>query len=103
QADALGTEARAVAAIDAARVDPIGALAALTQRLPPATYISALRGTGREWQLDGYAREAAPLVGRLEEDPWFENVHFLSATSRTRMNGTLYESFSIALRLVPAP
>jgi hypothetical protein len=30
-------------------------------------------------------------------------VHFLSATRRTRMDGKLYESFSIALRLVPAP
>jgi Tfp pilus assembly protein PilN len=103
QADALGREARAVAAIQAERMDPLAALAALTRRLPPEAYISALRTTGKDWQIDGYAREAAPLVARLEDDPRFEGVHFLSATSRTRMNGILYESFSIALRLVPAP
>jgi Tfp pilus assembly protein PilN len=92
-----------VAAIQAERMDPLAALAALTRRLPPEAYISALRTTGKDWQIDGYAREAAPLVARLEDDPRFEGVHFLSATSRTRMNGILYESFSIALRLVPAP
>jgi Tfp pilus assembly protein PilN len=103
QADALAQEALAVAAIEAERLDPLEALAALTRRLPPGAYISALRATGRDWQIDGYAREAAPLVGRLEGDSRFDNVHFLSATSRTRMDGKLYESFSIALRVVPAP
>lgn len=103
EADALGREARAVAAIQAERLDPLAALTALTRRLPPQAYLSALRATGRDWQIDGYAREAAPLVARLEDDPRFEGVHFLSATSRTRVNGILYESFSIALRLVPAP
>lgn len=103
QADALGQEARSVAAIEAERIDAIVALAALTRRLPPGANISALRATGREWQIDGIAREAAPLVGQLEDDPRFENVHFLSATSRTRAGGRLYESFSIAFRLVPPP
>ena len=103
QADALGQEARSVAAMEAERMDPVTALAALTRRLPPGAHITALRATGRDWQIDGVAREAAPLVGRLEDDPWFDNVHFLSATSRTRMDGRLYESFSIAFRLVPAP
>jgi Tfp pilus assembly protein PilN len=103
QADVLGQEARAVAAIEAERLDPLAALAALTTRLPPGAYLTALRGTGRDWQIDGFAPEAAPLVARLEEDPSFDNVHFLSATRRTRMDGKLYESFSIALRLVTAP
>jgi Tfp pilus assembly protein PilN len=103
QADILRQEAQSVAALKAERLDPLLALAALTRRLPPGAYLTALRATGRDWQIDGYAREAAPLVGRLEEDAWFDNVHFLTATSRTRMDGKLYESFSIALRLVPAP
>jgi Tfp pilus assembly protein PilN len=103
QADALESESRAVSAIDAERMDPPGALAALTRRLPPGAYLTSVRGSGRDWQIDGYAPEAAPLVGRLEEDPLFDRVHFLTATSRTRMNGKVYESFSIALRLVPAP
>jgi Tfp pilus assembly protein PilN len=103
QADALGQEAGAVVAIEAERMDPVATLAALTRRLPPGAYISALRATGRDWQIDGVAREAAPLVGRLEDDPRFDNVHFLGATSRSRIDGKLYESFSIAFRLVPAP
>lgn len=103
QADTLNREARGVAAMDTGRLDPVAGLAALTRRLPPAAHLTALRSSGPEWQIDGYAPEAAPLVARLEEDPLFEEVHFLSATSRTRLNGRVYESFSIALRLVPAP
>lgn len=101
--DALSAEARAVVAIEAARLDPVAGLAALTRRLPPGAHLTALRSSGPDWQIDGYAREAAPIVARLEEDSLFEDVHFLSATSRTRLNGKVYESFSIALRLVPAP
>lgn len=103
QSQALEGEARAVAAIEVERLDPVAALVALTHRLPPGTHLSALRSSGRDWQFDGYSREAAPLVARLEEDPAFEEVHFLSATSRTRIDGVIYESFSIALRLVPTP
>jgi type IV pilus assembly PilN-like protein len=103
QVDALSREAQAVAAIRSERLDPPGPLAALTRRLPADAHILTLRGSGRDWQIDGYAREAAPLVPRLDEDPRFEDVHFLSATSRTRLNGRIYESFSIALRVVPAP
>jgi Tfp pilus assembly protein PilN len=103
QSDALGREARAVAAIEGERLDQVAALMALTRRLPSGAYLSALRSTGRDWQIDGYAREAAPLVARLEDDPWFEDVHFLTATSRTLIDGKVYESFSIALHLVPAP
>lgn len=103
QADALSRETRAVAAIQAERIDPAAALAALTRLLPSSTHLLALRGSGREWQIDGYAREAAPLVALLEEDPRFEDVHFLTATSRTRLNGMVYESFSIALRLARTP
>ena len=101
--DTLTREARGVAAMAAERVDPVAALAALTSQLPSTAHLTALRSSGPDWQIDGYAREAAQLVARLEEDPLFEEVHFLSATSRTRLNGKVYESFSIALRLVPAP
>jgi Tfp pilus assembly protein PilN len=103
RADTLAREARGVAAMAAGRLDPVAALAALTRLLPPGAHLTALRSSGPDWQIDGYAPEAAPLVARLEEDPLFEEVHFLSATSRTRLNGKVYESFSIALRLVPAP
>lgn len=103
QADALNREARAVSTIEAERGDPAAALAALTRRLPRGAHLLVLRASGPDWQIEGYAREAAPLVRLLEEDPWFEDVHFLSATSRTRLNGAVHESFSIALRVVPAP
>jgi hypothetical protein len=103
QADALNRETRAVASLDSGQVDYPGALAALTLRLPAGAHVRALRSTGLDWQIDGDAREAAPLVSRLEEDPRFEDVHFLAATSRVPLDGKTYESFSIALRLVPAP
>jgi hypothetical protein len=103
QADALGRETRAVASLDASRIDFVGALAALTRRLPTGAHLQALRSTGADWQIDGYTREAAPLVSVLEEDPRFKDVHFLTATSRVPLGGKTYESFSIALRLVPAP
>ncbi|MBA3892949.1 MAG: PilN domain-containing protein [Gemmatimonadales bacterium] len=103
QADTLTREARGAAAMGTGRLDPVAGLAALTRRLPPGAHLTALRSSGPEWQIDGYAPEAAPLVARLEEDPLFEQVRFLSATSRTRLNGRVYESFSITLRLVPAP
>jgi Tfp pilus assembly protein PilN len=99
--DTLEQEARMVAAMGTGRPDPVAAFAALTRRLPPGAYLTALRASGSDWQIDGYAREAAPLVPRLEEDPLFSDVHFLTATSRTRLNRQVYESFSIALRLVP--
>jgi hypothetical protein len=103
QADAISRETRAVASVEAGQVDYVGALAALTRRLPSGVHLQVLRSTGLEWQIDGYAREAAPLVSRLEEDPRFKDVHFLTATSRVPLDGKIYESFSIALRLVPAP
>lgn len=103
QADALTREARAVAAMEAGRLDLVGGIAALTRLLPNGAHVQALRSTGRDWQIDGYARESAQLVTQLEESPRFENVRFLTATSRTRIDGRSYESFSIAFRLVPAP
>lgn len=103
QAGDLSRQASAVAIIEAERIDMAGALAALTRRLPAGAHLQSLRGGGADWQIDGYAREAAPLVARLEEDPSFEGVHFLTASSRTRLNEKVYESFSIAFRLVPAP
>lgn len=103
QADALSRETRAVASLESGQVDYRGALAALTLRLPAGAHVRALRSTGLDWQIDGYAREAAPLVSRLEEDPRFKDVHFLTATSRVPLDGKTYEAFSIALRLVPAP
>lgn len=103
QADALTRETRAVASLDASRIDYLGALAALARRLPTGAHLHGLRSTGADWQIDGYAREAAPLVSVLEEDPRFKDVHFLTATSRVPLDGKVYESFSIALRLVPSP
>lgn len=103
QAEAMRRQTRAVASLESERVDYIGALASLTRALPAGAHLQSLRSNGLDWQIDGYAREAAPLVSRLEADPHFTDVHFLSATSRVPLDGKSYESFSIALRLVPAP
>ena len=103
RAEALARTARGVAAIERGRTDPGRVLLALSERLPRDAYLQAARGTGADWQIDGFARDAARLVPLLEEDPRFENVRFLSATNRLRSGSATYESFSIALHFVAAP
>jgi hypothetical protein len=78
-------------------------LLALSERLPRDAYLQAARGTGAEWQIDGFARDAASLVPLLEGDPRFENVRFLSATNRLPSGSGAHESFSIALHFVATP
>ena len=87
----------------ARRPDPLAAFAALTRRLPAGAFIRTIRATGGEWQVEGYAREAAPLVPLLESAPELEQVRFLSATTRERVGDESHESFSIAFRLAGAP
>lgn len=103
RAEALARTARAVAAIERGRTDPGRVLIALSERLPRDAYLQAARGIGADWQIDGFARDAASLVPLLEDDPRFEHVRFLSATNRLRSGSATHESFSIALHFVAAP
>jgi Tfp pilus assembly protein PilN len=99
----LNGQARAIARIATDRADPLAVLLALAKQLPPGAYIRALRTSGGEWQIDGYARQAAQLIQVLGAAPEFRGVHFLSATNRVQVGERSYESFSLAFRFVPTP
>ena len=101
--DALDRRRTAVAALVAGRTDPMAILAALGQRLPADAWLRSIRSSGTEWQVDGYARDAALLVPTLEAAPEFENVRFLTATTTDRVGTRVHESFSIAFRLARRP
>ena len=94
---------RGAAALRDSRPQTLRALAALGRRLPPDAWLRTLRAAGDEWQIDGYAREAARLVPLLEAAPEFEQVRFLTATTTERVGNETRETFSIALRLARRP
>lgn len=103
RAEALRLEAEAMATFESEQVDFLGALLELSRRLPTDAWIRTMRAsTTGEWELDGYAREAAALVPTFENDPGFEGVRLRSATSRTQIGRETYENFSLALRPVRA-
>jgi hypothetical protein len=103
RAEGLRAEILAIAAIEAERPRPLEGLLELTRTLPEEAWIESIRATPEEWQIDGYARDAAALVPVFEEDPRFEDVRSVAGTSRTRLNGVMYENFSLVLRRVRAP
>ncbi len=103
QADALSRQASAVVEIEASRPNPLAGLLELSQRFPPDAWIRTIRSAGGEVQIDGYASDAPALIPLFENDPGFEDVRFLSGTSRTRFGTETYENFSLALRVVRAP
>jgi Tfp pilus assembly protein PilN len=101
--EALARESGALAAVTTQRVNPLRILQIISSLLPSDAHLRAVRGTAADWQLDGYARDAAQLIRLFEASPEFEGVHFRSATSRARIGNETYEAFSLALRYVPAP
>lgn len=101
--EALDRREIAVAALASGRTDPLAVLAALGQRMPADSWLRSIRAAGSEWQVDGYARDAALLVPTLEAAPEFENVRFLTATTTERVGARSHESFSIAFRLAGKP
>jgi hypothetical protein len=103
QLDTLDRRARAVAALDATRPDPVRVLRALGERLPRGVYLRLLRANGAEWEVSGFAPEASSLVPLLEQAPEFEGVRFLTAVASVRLDNRSYESFSLRFRVTPAP
>jgi hypothetical protein len=81
------------------RQGTLGALAAISNALPPDAVIVSARAEGREWQVEGTAASAAALVPRLDQDGRFENVRILSASARFRDGPRTRETFAIALRV----
>lgn len=99
----LGRRASAVREIGAERRDPLHALRALSASLPPGAFARQVRGSGADWQADGYAPNASAVLSALGASPGFRDVHFLSATDRAQIANQQYESFALAFRYAPAP
>lgn len=85
------------AATRVSRPGAVSVLAAITRRLPRDATVMSVRADGDEWQVDGTAAAADRIVPALDADPLFENVRFLSATSRFTEGSRTYETFSVAL------
>ena len=96
-------EAAAVARIEFDRPDPMKVLLALSERLPRGASIRTINAAGAEWRLEGFAPNAAQLLGLLAAAPDFHDVRFLSATNRAVVGTRTYENFALALRYTPAP
>jgi Tfp pilus assembly protein PilN len=103
QAEALDRQADAVVEIENTRPNPLEGLLELSEEFPEDAWIRSIRSAGGEVQIDGYAGDAAALIPLFENDPRFEDVRFLSGTSRTQFGNETYENFSLALRVVRAP
>jgi Tfp pilus assembly protein PilN len=99
----LNRQAGGIARVATERADPLAVLLALSKQLPAGAYLRSMRASGGEWQVDGYAKQAAQLIQVLGTAPEFRGVHFLSATNRVQVGERSYESFSLAFRFVPTP
>jgi Tfp pilus assembly protein PilN len=94
-------EVATLAAVSRGRHDLLDVLLLVTQLLPPDAHLRSLHASSSEWELDGYARDAARLIPTLEESDSLADVRFRTATTRVQLNNEAYESFSLALRYVP--
>lgn len=88
--------------IEESRVDVLRALAALTDRIPPDTWVRTIQVADNEWQIQGTGSDAAALIPALEADPMFEDVRFASATRRVQIENSTYDDFAVAFRAIPA-
>lgn len=95
--------ARAIRELEAERPTRLSVLLALSRQLPPGAFVRGIRGSGTEWQLDGYAPSAASVIARLGAAPEFKGVHFLSAMNHAQVGHQSYESFALAFRFAAAP
>lgn len=103
QLETLNRQAGVIQRVQSQRADPLAILQALSKRLPPDAYLRSMRIAAGEWQIEGYAAQAAQLIQVLGAAPEFRNVHFLSATNRVQVEDRSYETFSLAFRFVQAP
>ena len=92
-----------IAAVAAARPDPLSTLLVVTRRLPQGAYLKSLRYSGGEWQVDGFAPRAAQVTQAFGGAPELTGVRVLGATSRARSGEGTHESFSLAFRLAGRP
>jgi hypothetical protein len=99
----LARRAHAIGEIESERADPLRVLLALSHQLPAGAFIRGIRGSGADWQVDGYAPNAATVITSLGAGHDFKDVHFLSAMNHAQVANQTYESFALAFRYVPAP
>jgi Tfp pilus assembly protein PilN len=95
-------EVTTIATVTRERPDPLEALLLVTRLLPADAYLRSLSVSGDEWELDGYARDAALLVPTFEASDALSDVRFRMATTRTQVGNEDYETFSLALRYAPS-
>ncbi|MBI4521870.1 MAG: PilN domain-containing protein, partial [Gemmatimonadetes bacterium] len=98
---AIDHEATAIGELAQQRPNPLAVLAALSERLPAGATVLSVQANGYDWQIEGRARDAAAIVPLLDGDDRFEDVRFLSASSRFRDGNETYETFSIAFHVGP--
>ena len=70
----------------------------LTETIPETAWLTEFRLTDKGIQLSGYAQSASELIPFLELSPLFEDVVFLSASTRDPRQGK--ERFHIGLKPV---
>jgi general secretion pathway protein L len=74
-------------------------LEALSQILPDHTYVTELRVEGDKLQIVGVTRDAAALIGLIEQSPHFEHAAFYAPTTRTP--GDPGERFHVEAHIKP--
>jgi general secretion pathway protein L len=74
-------------------------LEALSQILPDHTFVTEFRVEGDKVQLVGVTRDAAALIGLIEQSPHFTRATFYAATTRTA--GDAGERFHIEAHIKP--
>jgi general secretion pathway protein L len=74
-------------------------LEALSQILPDHTYVTELRIEGDKLQIVGVTRDAAALIGLIEQSPHFEHAAFYAPTTRTP--GDPNERFHVEAHIKP--
>lgn len=100
---AVQQEAQAIHAIARERAEPLRVLAALSAHLPPGAYVRSLRFSGSDWQIEGYAPNAALVLAQLSRTPALSDLHFLTATTPVTVRQRTYETFALAFRFAAAP
>jgi len=103
EANGLEREATTLSGLMARRGDPLEVLLAVTRVLPEDAYLRGVNGVGADWELTGYARDAAQLIPLLEQSAGFVGARFRGATSRVQVDNRDYEAFSILVRWADAP
>jgi general secretion pathway protein L len=74
-------------------------LEALSQILPDHTYVTELRIEGDKLQVVGVTRDAAALIGLIEQSPHFSHAAFYAPTTRTP--GDPGERFHVEAHIKP--